>query len=218
MPRPGSPEQKRIARERKASGWCACVWVDGGGSFLVPSRRCKEDRELWGGRGGRRSGRLYLRSLRSTAANRLPFPLSFLLASLPSLLVVNFQESRLLAICLPFRCFTFRPPRSLVTVTSFVHLRLRLTHSLSFSRLYRSLPIFLQWRFVDRMEQIHYETSMFSRGNVAIALYTLSFSRPGSEVKVLDNKRNRLVTVVFRSRRITDKKQARVGNSCGRER
>lgn len=32
---------------RKASGWCACVWVEEEEEeFLVPSRRWKEDREL----------------------------------------------------------------------------------------------------------------------------------------------------------------------------
>lgn len=141
MPRPGSPGQKRIARERKASGWCGCVRVGGGGSFLRVGGKRTENYEREGGR----SRRLYLRSLRSMAANRLPFPLSFLLAFPPFSSSISKNQHYLLFVS-PFAAFHLSPSPncSIARGCEFRSLRfLRLTLSFSLSRLNLSLPLFL---------------------------------------------------------------------------
>lgn len=164
---------------RKASGWCACVWVEEE-EFLVPSRRWKEDRELWDEwRGGGRSRRLYLRSLRSTAANRLPFPLSF------SLLSISKNQDYLLFVS-PFTAsstsFVESLDRSWPNFARFICGLLSLDY------------IFLS-PFLDRGTDSSLDIDVFETSRCI-----LSFSWSEERWKWMDNKRNRSVTVVFRSR------------------
>lgn len=170
--------------------------VGGGGSFLRVGGKRTENYE----REGRRSRRLYLRSLRSMAANRLPFPLSFLLAFPPFSSSISKNQHYLLFVS-PFAAFHLSPSpnRSIARGREFRSLRfLRLRLSFSLSRLNLSLPLFLRWRLVDRGTDSLRDIDVFERETIALRI--LSFSGQRGTAKVLDNKRNRLATVVFRSR------------------
>lgn len=170
--------------------------VGGGGSFLRVGGKRTENYEREGGR----SRRLYLRSLRSTAANRLPFPLSFLLAFPPFSSSISKNQHYLLFVS-PFAAFHLSPSpnRSIARGREFRSLRfLRLRLSFSLSRLNLSLPLFLRWRLVDRGTDSLRDIDVFERETIALRI--LSFSGQRGTAKVLDNKRNRLATVVFRSR------------------
>lgn len=170
--------------------------VGGGGSFLRVGGKRTENYEREGGR----SRRLYLRSLRSMAANRLPFPLSFLLAFPPFSSSISKNQHYLLFVS-PFAAFHLSPSpnRSIARGREFRSLRfLRLRLSFSLSRLNLSLPLFLRWRLVDRGTDSLRDIDVFERETIALRI--LSFSGQRGTAKVLDNKRNRLATVVFRSR------------------
>lgn len=171
--------------------------VGGGGSFLRVGGKRTENYEREGGR----SRRLYLRSLRSMAANRLPFPLSFLLAFPPFSSSISKNQHYLLFVS-PFAAFHLSPSpnRSIARGREFRSLRflrLRLSFSLSiksFSPPFSLVAARGSWNgFITRHRCLR-------EGNVAIALRILSFSGERGTAKVLDNKRNRLATVVFRSR------------------
>lgn len=169
--------------------------VGGGGSFLRVGGKRTENYEREGGR----SRRLYLRSLRSMAANRLPFPLSFLLAFPPFSSSISKNQHYLLFVS-PFAAFHLSPSpnRSIARGREFRSLRfLRLTLSFSLS-IKSSLPLFLRWRLVHRGTDSLRDIDVFERETIALRI--LSFSGERGTAKVLDNKRNRLATVVFRSR------------------
>lgn len=135
--------------------------VGGGGSFLRVGGKRTENYEREGGR----SRRLYLRSLRSMAANRLPFPLSFLLAFPPFSSSISKNQHYLLFVS-PFAAFHLSPSPncSIARGREFRSLRfLRLRLSFSLSRLNLLSPFFFSggsWI----VERIHYETSMSLRG------------------------------------------------------
>lgn len=132
--------------------------VGGGGSFLRVGGKRTENYEREGGR----SRRLYLRSLRSMAANRLPFPLSFLLAFPPFSSSISKNQHYLLFVS-PFAAFHLSPSPNRSIARSFARFVFCGLHSLSLSRLNLLSPFFFgggSWI----VERIHYETSMSSRG------------------------------------------------------
>lgn len=194
-----------------------CVRVGGGGSFLRVGGKRTENYEREGGR----SRRLYLRSLRSMAANRLPFPLSFLLAFPPFSSSISKNQHYLLFVS-PFAAFHLSPSpnRSIARGREFRSLRfLRLTLSFSLS-IKSSLPLFLRWRLVDRGTDSLRDIDVFERETLR-SRYVSSLSRESEErrkcwtIRGIDWPRWFFVAGAENN---GDKKQARVGNSCGRER
>ena len=192
--------------------------VGGGGSFLRVGGKRTENYEREGGR----SRRLYLRSLRSMAANRLPFPLSFLLAFPPFSSSISKNQHYLLFVS-PFAAFhlSSSPVRSLVAANfaRFVFCGLH-SLSLSLSRLNLSLPLFLRWRLVHRGTDSLRDIDVLERETLR-SRYVSSLSRESEErrkcwtIRGIDWPRWFFVAGAENN---GDKKQARVGNSCGRER
>ena len=190
--------------------------VGGGGSFLRVGGKRTENYEREGGR----SRRLYLRSLRSMAANRLPFPLSFLLAFPPFSSSISKNQHYLLFVS-PFAAFHLSPSpnRSIANFARFVFCGLH-SLSLSLSRLNLSLPLFLRWRLVHRGTDSLRDIDVLERETLR-SRYVSSLSRESEErrkcwtIRGIDWPRWFFVAGAENN---GDKKQARLGNSCGRER
>lgn len=175
MPRPGSLGQKRI---EKGVG-VVCVRVGGGGGVPRSFASVERGQRIMRWVGGGRSRRLYLRSLRSTAANRLPFPLSFLLLS------ISRNQDYLLFVS-PFAASS----------TSFVEsLDCSWPNFARFICGLLSLDYIFLSPFLDRGTDSSLDIDVFETSRCI-----LSFSWSEERWKWMDNKRNRSVTVVFRSR------------------